>query len=183
MIIEIITLGKAPRGLLAELSRDLEKTYAPLVESCVVGASLEIPPAAHNPSRNQYNADLILNRVIHRITGENKVLALLDVDLYVPDKNFVFGLAQYLGRIAVVSLKRLNPTFYGASPNNRLMLERATKEAIHELGHAFGLEHCLNRACVMSFSNSILDVDRKGTTLCKNCRRKLQTTFTIRIWR
>lgn len=185
LIIEIVTMGEVERPLLEGLKRELTKAYVPLVESCVIGASLEMPPAAYNPSRKQHDADLILERVLHRITGENKVLALTDVDLYVPDKNFVFGLAQYLGRIAVVSLKRLNTTFYGASTDYRLLLERVTKEAIHELGHVFGLEHCVDKTCVMSFSNSILDVDKKKSAFCKTCRRKLhrQTTLTIHVWR
>ena len=170
MIIEIITIGEVERSLLDDLARELTKAYAPLVKSCLIGASLQMPPAAYNARRNQYDADLILDRVLHRITGEHKALALLDVDLYVPDKNFIFGLAQYLGRVAVVSLKRLNTTFYGAPPDYRLVLERVTKEAIHELGHVFGLEHCADKTCVMGFSNSIFEVDEKEAAPCEKCR-------------
>ena len=31
--------------------------------------------------------------------------------------------------------------------------DRIAKEAIHELGHSFGLFHCNNKRCVMYFSN------------------------------
>lgn len=187
MIIEIITIGEVERPLLEDLARELTKTYAPLVESCLIGASLQMPPAAYNARRSQYDADLILDRVLHRITGENRVLALLTADLYTSSHNlnFIFGQAQYPGRVALVSLCRLDPTFYGAQPNRKLFLRRATKEAIHELGHTFGLGHCANQSCVMSFSNSILDVDEKKPTFCKTCRRKLyrQTTLAIHVCR
>jgi len=46
-------------------------------------------------------------------------------------------------------------------------------EAVHELGHAFGLQHCGNPECVMFFSNSIMDTDRKGWHLCQQCRARL----------
>lgn len=187
MIVEIITIGEVERTLLEDLARELTKAYAPLVESCLIGASLQMPPAAYDARRNQYDADLILDRVLHRITGENRVLALLTTDLYTRSRNlnFILGQAQCPGRAALVSLCRLDPTFYGAPPNRKLFFQRATKEAIHELGHTFGLGHCANPSCVMSFSNSILDVDEKKPAFCKTCRRKLhrQTTLIIHVRR
>lgn len=187
LVIEIVTIGEIERPLLEDLARELTKAYAPLVESCLIGASLQMPPAAYNARRNQYDADLILDRVLHRITGENRVLALLTTDLYTSSRNlnFIFGQAQCPGRVALVSLCRLDPTFYKAPPNRKLFLQRATKEAIHELGHTFGLGHCANPSCVMSFSNSILDVDEKKPAFCKTCRRKLhrQTTLIIHVRR
>lgn len=187
LIIEIITIGEVERRLLEDLAHEITKAYAQLVESCLIGASLQMPPAAYNARRNQYNADLILDRVLHRITGESRVLALLTTDLYTSSRNlnFIFGQAQCPGRVALVSLCRLDPTFYRAPPNRKLFLKRATKEVIHELGHTFGLGHCANPSCVMSFSNSILDVDEKKPAFCKTCRRKLyrQTTLVIHVRR
>ncbi len=187
LIVEIITIGEVERPLLEDLACGLTKAYAPLVENCLIGASLQMPPAAYNARRNQYDADLILDRVLHRITGENRVLALLTTDLYTHSRNlnFIFGQAQCPGRAALVSLCRLDSTFYGTPPDRKLFLQRATKEVIHELGHTFGLGHCTNPSCVMSFSNSILDVDKKKPAFCKTCRRKLhrQTTLIIHVWR
>ncbi len=53
-------------------------------------------------------------------------------------------------------------------------LERVVKEAIHELGHTYGLGHCRDARCIMYFSNSLLDTDRKGAAFCVNCRRMVE---------
>ena len=98
-----------------------------------------------------------------------KLVALLDVDLYEHGLNFVFGEATLGGREAVVSIARL----YHDDPER--FLSRILKEVNHELGHAFGLRHCPDPSCVMSFSNSVLDVDRKGIQPCPVCRRKLDS--------
>lgn len=174
MIIETITIGKISTELLRDLISELEKTFSQLIDGCLIGASLEMPPAAHDQSRGQYCADLVLDRLRHRITGEGKVLALTDVDLFTHGLNFIFGQAQCPGRVALVSLHRLDPSFYGDKPNYQLFLKRAVKESVHELGHTFGLGHCPDPKCVMSFSNSILDVDRKSQDFCKICRAKLR---------
>ena len=173
MIIEIATIGEISRRLLSDLAQKFVEIYSPLIESCVIGAALELPPAAYDPHRKQYRSDIILERVQHRITGENRVLAITDVDLYIPTLNFVFGQAQYPGRIALISICRLDPKFNGRPSSYEILLDRATKEATHELGHTFGLAHCPNQSCVMSFSNSILEVDGKSPTFCDVCRRKL----------
>lgn len=175
LIIEIVTIGEIERPLLKALSNELRKAYGSLTDGCLVGPSLEMPPAAYNAQRGQHDADLILDRVLHRITGENKVLALTGADLYTRshDYNFIFGLAQRQGRVALVSLHRLDPTFCGERPDRKLFVERVAKEAIHELGHTFGLVHCTDPKCVMSFSNSILDVDTKSEAFCDNCKEKL----------
>ena len=43
---------------------------------------------------------------------------------------------------------------------------RAATEAIHELGHTFGLRHCSRPSCVMWFSNTLAETDRKDVRPC-----------------
>jgi archaemetzincin len=97
-----------------------------------------------------------------------RLLGVTDVDLYVPSLNFVFGEAKCPGNVAVISIFRLDPRFYGEE-NESLLYRRAVKEAVHELGHTFGLTHCEDSSCVMFFSNSIYDTDRKHETFCGRC--------------
>jgi len=47
-----------------------------------------------------------------------------------------------------------------------LFARRAATEAVHELGHSYGLAHCDDRGCVMWFSNSLAETDRKGPRFC-----------------
>ncbi|RLG67791.1 MAG: archemetzincin, partial [Methanobacteriota archaeon] len=72
-----------------------------------------------------------------------------------------------------VATQRLDPIFYGEPPNPQLFRERTSKEVIHELGHTYGLGHCSRQSCVMHFSNTLLDTDRKSHHLCPSCRKLL----------
>ncbi|HET6437289.1 MAG TPA: peptidase M54, partial [Anaeromyxobacter sp.] len=47
------------------------------------------------------------------------------------------------------------------------------KEAVHELGHCFGLRHCQSPGCVMGRSSSVHEVDEKGHGLCVDCRARV----------
>ena len=74
--------------------------------------------------------------------GENRLLGITDVDLFIPMLSFVLGQAQLGGPTAVVSVARLRQEFYGLPPDLPLLRARAVKEAVHEIGHTFGLTHC-----------------------------------------
>ncbi|HVP27089.1 MAG TPA: matrixin family metalloprotease, partial [Candidatus Bathyarchaeia archaeon] len=88
--------------------------------------------------------------------------------------NYVFGEAESPGKAALISLYRLKPEFYGKKPNTELFIERSTKEAVHEIGHTLGLNHCSNPFCVMYFSNSIFETDRKQSLFCNKCYLKIE---------
>jgi archaemetzincin len=129
-----------------------------------VRAAVAVPDDAYDPQRRQYLADTLLRPARH-IGADLPVLAVTDRDLYAEGLNFVFGLAESPGRAAVISFNRLR---YHA--DDATFRARAVKEAMHELGHVLGLGHCPDPACVMHFSNSLVDTDRKGRTLCPRCR-------------
>ena len=142
---------------------------------CFIEEPLVPPESAYDASRRQYRSDVILG-YLNLLAPDKfeKVIGITELDLYTPGLNFVFGQAILNGRQAVVSVARLRPEFYGQPPNPTLMVERIRKEVTHELGHLYGLEHCDNRECVMSFSNSILEVDMKGENFCPRCQRFLK---------
>jgi archaemetzincin len=98
----------------------------------------------------------------------DRILAVTNYDLYANNLNFVFGLADTPEKSAVISLFRLR-----VGADEERFHSRVIKEAVHELGHTWGLSHCQNPRCVMHFSNSLEDTDRKETEWCESCGRKL----------
>ena len=137
--------------------------------TCHMAPAMLQPAFALNPRRAQYAADAILAQVD---AGEAKyALAIADLDLYVPQLNFVFGLADRAAAHAIIALPRLRQSFYGLPDDTSLFCGRVVKEAVHELGHVQGLEHCRDRRCVMAFSNSLADTDHKGQEFCEKCKK------------
>lgn len=160
-------LGNVPIHVFRSVQRALETEFRLPVKT---GRPLIIPGAVtvrHRPPFVQYHSTGILDALLEDFKGDHEIhLAITDEDLFVPELNFVFGEALREGRCAVVSVARLNPRVYGERPNRNLLVQRAIKESIHEVGHAIGLEHCDRSDCVMWFSNSLFETDAKGSEFC-----------------
>jgi archaemetzincin len=175
MKIGILRIGQVDPQVLDRIQENLNIAF-PRTECTRIDEMLPLPNEAFNDERQQYNSSTILDKVesyAERHQTLNRVLGIADADLYVQELSFVFGEARCPGKAALISLKRLIQEFYGKPSNTELFVERATKEAIHELGHTFGLRHCSNPFCVMYFSNSIFDTDRKQSLFCSKCQTKL----------
>ena len=129
------------------------------------------PPDSFDPRRGQHSSTRILRWLeASRRPGATKVLALTDVDLFIPVLTFVYGEAQLGGSAAVVSTARLAD---GSGADPLVLVTRLLKEAVHELGHTFGLLHCDAPVCAMSRSVNLPHVDGKGDALCGDCRSRL----------
>jgi len=172
MKIYIIPVGDVEEETLLKLSWALREKFDAVFE---MGEPLPLSEDAYRVERGQYFATPILEELKQNIPEDGeKVLAVLDVDIFVPALNFIFGQADLGGKVALISLTRLREEFYGNSKNEKLFFDRVVKEAVHELGHTFGLKHCSNLKCVMRFSNSLLDTDVKEADFCEECRKNLE---------
>jgi len=123
--------------------------------------------------RGQYYSTAILQKLDQISAPGARLLAVTDADLYVPVLTYVFGEAQLDGACAIVSTARLKDDFYGLPPNAELFRERLLKEAAHEIGHTFGLRHCVDWNCVMASSHAVEVLDIKGSDFCKSCRKPI----------
>jgi archaemetzincin len=134
------------------------------------------PEVAYDISRGQYNSRALLKLLLDDPVEEaTKVIGVTGVDLFTPVLTYVFGEAQLDGRVAVVSYHRLRPEVYGLAEDERLVFSRLRTEAVHELGHTFGLLHCRDASCVMHASTYVEEIDLKTSDFCTGCLRLLAT--------
>lgn len=165
----LVPVGHVRYSLLEELAKSLEERFN---ISCKINDRIfQIPPEVYDRKRCQYHSSLILKRLKSFPPETEGVLKLgvTEEDLYVPSLNFVFGEANPENGIAIISLQRLRQEFYGLDENEERLQRRMVTEAVHELGHVYGLMHCSNPKCVMFFSNTLADTDRKSDKFCEKC--------------
>jgi archaemetzincin len=142
------------------------------------------PELSFDPSRGQYSSTLLLSQLLSEPErpagrdganarsdppGRGRVLGVASIDLFIPVLTYVFGEAQLGGRGAVVSIHRLRSEAYGLPPDAALLRARLIKEAVHELGHTFGLVHCRESECVMHSSTYVEEIDLKAADFCDQC--------------
>ena len=157
-----------PPDLLEGVRARLTKEYGVPVRAAL---SDERPEDAFDARRGQHSSSRILAWLAGRHREARRIVGLTDADLFIPILTFVFGEAQLGGRAAVVSTARLGDAPFVPGEAGRIAL-RLQKEAVHELGHAFGLLHCREATCAMARSPSLRHVDGKSPALCRACRAR-----------
>lgn len=167
--IHVVVFGNVPHSIVVSLERQIASVFGCDVVRHSPRFNVDV---AFDPSRKQYDSSRVLEALYGEVpNGDGKLIGITDVDLFVPIFTFVFGEAQLNGRVALASLFRLRNSFYGLPDDDGLLSERLVKEAVHELGHTFGLVHCDNPGCVMHASPDVDEVDVKAPELCRRCRR------------
>jgi archaemetzincin len=163
-------LNDVERDVLEKIGEGLKTTYNMISE---IVEPIKIPDTALVKFRNQYQSNVLLDFLEKGFQG--RILGVTKEDVYTEGLNFIFGQAKMKGRVALLSISRLNPKFFNQNEDKTLFEDRYTKESIHEIGHVLGLEHCPTRGCVMNFSNTIGEVDKKTKYLCDNCKKSLKS--------
>lgn len=179
MEIDILRIGEPDPNVIQRIQENLNTNFAK-TRCTQIANSLPIPKAAYNKAKHQYRSDIILDMILNYAAEEDvfdRVLGIADFDMFTPRLSFVFGEAECPGKAAVISLRRLRPEFYRKTANMEILVDRSTKGAIHELGHTAGLKHCANPFCIMYFSNSVFETDRKRSMFCNKCSLKIQAAM------
>lgn len=105
------------------------------------------------------------------------LMGITERDLYpIPEWNYVFGLASYENGVGVTSMYRFANGHLTDSNFNESTL-RVMKISSHEIGHMFGITHCLNANCVMNGTNTLSETDFHYARACSLCQRKLNSSI------
>jgi archaemetzincin len=168
----VVPLGEVPEIALKVIAAHISGYYKLSVQ---ILPPLGHPDYAFHERRFQYDAGIIL-KAFESIQFEDyeKVIGVLNLDLFVPIFTYVFGEAKQGGKFALVSLFRLDKNPDGHPSPSSLIFERAAKIALHELGHLFNLFHCRGKNCLMHFSGGIQDLDETPMYLCRYCSTYLK---------
>ncbi|MHA1913685.1 MAG: archaemetzincin family Zn-dependent metalloprotease [Promethearchaeota archaeon] len=180
-------IGSIRKEVLSKLKSKLESTFSSFNFKLKINpVDFILQDADYNSEREQFNATKILKKLGKNSRGTHsfRILGVIDEDIYRKNSNFVFGLANKTSGVALISLTRLRERFYldkggihRQEESEELFDKRILKEAIHELGHTFGLPHCKNR-CIMQRSTSLADTDNKPKEFCESCFTNLEGFFT-----
>jgi archaemetzincin len=165
--IALAAVGDVDAELMTSLADPIR---AALGRGVVFAQGLPLPAHGFSRRRGQLRATAILDELAAvKAPGWLRLLGVVGVDLYAPQLNFVFGEADPELGVAVFSTARLH---VGPEDARRLH-RRASTEAVHELVHTFGLGHCVRPSCVMWFSNTLAETDRKSPRPCADHARVL----------
>jgi archaemetzincin len=165
-----IELDHAQRGMLEPLGYALGELFG--LEARVRVLRLDCA-RFRDARRGQYNSSLLIRHLAELASGV-RILGVAGVDLYVPVFSFVLGEAMLEGPAALVSSFRMRNGRNGVAASDEQLFARLVKAGCHELGHTYGLLHCLDPACVMHSATSVEEVDLKSTEPCGHCLSALR---------
>jgi archaemetzincin len=146
---------KLQRADVGPIARALEESFGPFGLVALDCGSLYVPKDAILEGRLS-GPELL--RHIDSVAGYQPSLWLVEKEIFFPDAGVIFGCAAR--RAAILSRAGLDS-------------ETLVKEAVHEVGHMMGLEHC-TEPCVMRISANFEEAREKPRGLCSRCRARLE---------
>lgn len=163
-VIRIYCYGEAPSQKAEMLKKALTECY-PRVE--LMQQHLELPKEHYLKERNRYSGTGLL-KDLSKLKEDAVVLGITDKVIYqayeISPSFGVFGISFVGAKVALISLTQPSGKKH---PDNHLV-----ELMMHELGHAFGLNHCADEHCFM------VDAEHgnkfsKTPSFCKECKKHL----------
>ena len=129
-----------------------------------------LPTSCYNVTFKRYDGNKVLNYLRNKYPNK-KVIAITSYDIYTvahgSDHWGIFGLGSLTDNVCVTSVYRLK---------SRNLNYRTLNVVIHEVGHTYGLNHCItDQPCVMKAGDhTAKDLDEKPMQLCKYCKKLIK---------
>jgi archaemetzincin len=161
--IVLVPVGAVDAGVLRRLAPPLRRCFGVPIE---VGPRLAMEPGWRDPLTGRPRSAGVLAALARSARPGAWMLGVAEADLRGEGAGSVFGEADRGTQCAVVALARLRE---GRGSDPAVFGERLSAEAVHELSHLAGLDHCADPTCVMFQSADIADTDRKGSEPCARC--------------
>jgi len=167
----IVPVGNVDSEVLTRIVPCLEERF--LFQFKTLPA-IPVPPQAFNSSKKRYLTSIICENIRDHLPFDAKyLLGITDVDTFEDSSSLLYNFSNPEDIVALVSTQRFN--FRGDREvfEKDIFFQRILKETTHEIGHLMGFRHCFNNYCVMYFSYSINDTDKKEAFFCHECEKKL----------
>ena len=174
-VLEIVPAGEVDDALLRGLGADVE---AALGVQWRMGEPVPLRDEWRDPRTGLYRSVHLMHALIASASVEERGraprwrLAIADAGFCAAEVGPIFGEAELEGCCAAVGLAPLRA---GSGADTDVLRGRLLTEALHELGHLAGAEHCGRASCVMYASRHIADTDHKGSRFCPRCADVLKT--------
>lgn len=167
-MIRVVPLDEFDTAFLGKLCKAL---YAAFGVGSEPAATVNVPAALHEP----FDASKLLDQLPKVPAFPDDKVLFLTARKLAPRKLFsgeapTTGLARYGGQRAILSLAHVK------TPGDDV--EKVARYALQEVGHAFGLHHCLDARCAMhptwtpSFSSG-------APIFCGFCRDRIDQTVRL----
>ncbi|MFQ5779396.1 MAG: archemetzincin, partial [Nitrospiria bacterium] len=119
-MIHLLPLGDLSESIVQDIAPSLQEIFGVPV---IPHDPVDLPPSSYDQSRDQHSSTQILKNLAEykkTLTNVERALGVATVDLYLPDLKFVYGEADPREGVAIISITRLRPEFYGLPPDEKL---------------------------------------------------------------
>ncbi len=169
--IVIVPLGESEFFELSRLAGHIASVFGSAVD---ILSGARIPEEAFSAARSQYFSTVLLRKLeLLKSSSREKILGLVDEDLYTPTRAWVLGASDRMAGTSVISMYRLRQEYFGFEDEDKILYLRTCKETVHQLGHLHGMGPCRNPRCAMYASERMQDIDGKREKFCDNCLRSI----------